>query len=150
MSPEYAMYGQFSMKSDVYSLGVLVLEIISGKKNSNFYQMDDTVDNLITYAWRQWSSGSPLELVDPIIGENYPKEEAVRCIHIGVLCVQEDPAKRPTLSTIHQMLTSSSICLPDPQTPGFFFGNGVGTVRSTNDSILCSINDATVTEFGPR
>jgi len=50
MSPEYAMYGQFSMKSDVYSFGVLVLEIISGKKNSNVYQMDGTsAGNLVTY-----------------------------------------------------------------------------------------------------
>ncbi|XP_010529575.1 PREDICTED: cysteine-rich receptor-like protein kinase 10 isoform X2 [Tarenaya hassleriana] len=159
MSPEYAMYGQFSMKSDVYSFGVLVLEIISGKKNSNFYQMDDTVDNLVTYAWRQWSSGSPLELVDPIIGENYPKEEAIRCIHLGLLCVQEDPAKRPTLSTIHQMLTNFSICLPMPQEPGFFFGsrqvpdraaNGPGTDKSANNSILCSIDGASITELGPR
>ena len=49
MSPEYAMYGQFSMKSDVYSFGVLVLEIISGKKNSSIYQMDGTAGNLVTY-----------------------------------------------------------------------------------------------------
>ncbi|CAN6879359.1 unnamed protein product, partial [Brassica oleracea] len=62
MSPEYAMYGQFSMKSDVYSFGVLVLEIISGKKNSSLYQMDGSVGNLVTYTWRLWSNGSPLEL----------------------------------------------------------------------------------------
>lgn len=49
MSPEYAMYGQFSMKSDVYSFGVLVLEIISGKKNSSINQIDGTVGNLVTY-----------------------------------------------------------------------------------------------------
>ena len=51
MSPEYAMHGQFSMKSDIYSFGVLVLEIISGKKNSGVYQMDETstAGNLVTY-----------------------------------------------------------------------------------------------------
>jgi len=49
MSPEYAMYGQFSMKSDVYSFGVLVLEIISGRKNSSLYQMDASFGNLVTY-----------------------------------------------------------------------------------------------------
>ena len=51
MSPEYAMQGQYSMKSDIYSFGVLVLEIISGKKNGGVYQMDETSTpgNLVTY-----------------------------------------------------------------------------------------------------
>ena len=51
MSPEYAMHGQFSMKSDIYSFGVFVLEIISGKKNRGIYQMDETstAGNLVTY-----------------------------------------------------------------------------------------------------
>lgn len=48
MSPEYAMHGQFSVKSDVFSFGVLVLEIISGKRNSNFYRTD-AADDLISY-----------------------------------------------------------------------------------------------------
>ena len=48
MSPEYAMQGQFSVKSDAYSFGVLVLEIISGQRNSNFYQTDGAED-LISY-----------------------------------------------------------------------------------------------------
>ena len=48
MSPEYAMHGQYSMKSDVHSFGVLVLEIISGKKNSSFYQTDGAHD-LVSY-----------------------------------------------------------------------------------------------------
>ncbi|CAA7058751.1 unnamed protein product [Microthlaspi erraticum] len=96
MSPEYAMQGHFSMKSDVYSFGVLVLEIISGKKTSSLDQTDGNISNLVTYAWRLWREGSPLELVDPAIGENYHSNEATRCIHIALLCVQEDPADRPT------------------------------------------------------
>jgi len=47
MSPEYAMRGQFSMKSDVFSFGVLVLEIVSGKKNTDFYQSNHADDLLI-------------------------------------------------------------------------------------------------------
>ncbi|KAG7633426.1 Protein kinase domain [Arabidopsis suecica] len=97
MSPEYAMYGQFSMKSDVYSFGVLVLEIISGKKNSNVYQMDGTsAGNLVTY-FRDAS-------ID----------------HIALLCVQEEAEDRPTMSAIVQMLTTSSIALAVPQRLGFF------------------------------
>ncbi|CAL9226561.1 unnamed protein product, partial [Arabidopsis halleri] len=111
MSPEYAMYGQFSMKSDVYSFGVLVLEIISGKKNSSLYQIDGTAGNLVTYTWRLWSNGTPLELVDPSFGDNYQTNEITRCIHIALLCVQEDAEDRPTMSAIVQMLTTSSIAL---------------------------------------
>ncbi|KAF3524649.1 hypothetical protein F2Q69_00047901 [Brassica cretica] len=122
MSPEYAMHGQYSMKSDIYSFGVLVLEIISGKKNSGVYKMDETstCGNLVTYAWRLWRKGSPLELVNPAIGRNYQRNEVTRCIHIALLCVQDNPDDRPMLSTIILMLTSNTITLPVPQLPGFF------------------------------
>uniref|UniRef100_A0A1J3JZH3 Cysteine-rich receptor-like protein kinase 11 n=2 Tax=Noccaea caerulescens TaxID=107243 RepID=A0A1J3JZH3_NOCCA len=122
MSPEYAMHGQYSMKSDIYSFGVLVLEIISGKKNSGVYQMDETstAGNLVTYAWRLWRNGTPLELVDPAIGRNYQSNEVTRCIHIALLCVQDNPEDRPMLSAIILMLTSSTVTLPVPRLPGFF------------------------------
>ncbi|XP_010540909.1 PREDICTED: cysteine-rich receptor-like protein kinase 11 [Tarenaya hassleriana] len=119
MSPEYAMRGQFSMKSDVYSFGVLILEIVSGKKNSGLYQIDGNGGSLITHAWRLWRNGSPLKFVDPTIGENYQNNEVARCMHIGLLCVQEDPTVRPTMSTIILMLTSNTITLPAPRQPGF-------------------------------
>ncbi|KAL0727237.1 hypothetical protein Bca4012_023330 [Brassica carinata] len=121
MSPEYAMQGQYSMKSDIYSFGVLVLEIISGKKNGGIYQMDktSTPGNLVTYAWRLWKKGSPQELVDLAIGRNYESNEVTRCIHIALLCVQDNPEDRPMLSTIILMLTSNTITLPVPRLPSF-------------------------------
>ncbi|WZZ75926.1 hypothetical protein YC2023_087296 [Brassica napus] len=123
MPPEYLIHGQFSMKSDVYSFGVLV-EIISGRKNSSFHQTSDaTAENFVTQAWKLWKNGSPLELVDPNIVENYQIEEVTRCIHIALLCVQEDPTDRPNLSTITLMLTSNTLILPVPQPPGFFLQN---------------------------
>ncbi|KAJ4976433.1 hypothetical protein NE237_001539 [Protea cynaroides] len=107
MSPEYAMHGQFSVKSDVFSFGVLVLEIISGKKNSSFYQPDNA-DNLISYAWRHWNAGTAYELIDSILKENCSRSEIMRCIHIGLLCVQEDVADRPTMANIVLMLNNYS------------------------------------------
>ncbi|CAA0394723.1 unnamed protein product [Arabidopsis thaliana] len=156
MSPEYAMRGHFSMKSDVYSFGVLVLEILSGKKNSSFYNIDDSGSNLVTHAWRLWRNGSPLELVDPTIGESYQSSEATRCIHIALLCVQEDPADRPLLPAIIMMLTSSTTTLHVPRAPGFCLSgrdleqDGVEYTESTSRSIPGSINDASITEFYPR
>ncbi|KAJ4912954.1 Cysteine-rich receptor-like protein kinase 5 [Raphanus sativus] len=154
MSPEYAMYGQFSMKSDVYSFGVLVLEIISGKKNSSIYQMNGTTGNLVTYTWRLWSNGSPLELMDASFQDNYQTEEVTKCIHIALLCVQEEAEDRPTMSDIVQMLTTSSIPLIVPQPPGFFFRSKhekVGGVDPSIDTVATgSVDEASITQVAPR
>ncbi|KAF8119012.1 hypothetical protein N665_0001s0068 [Sinapis alba] len=160
MSPEYAMHGQFSMKSDIYSFGVLILEIISGKKNSGIYQMDETstAGNLVTYAWRLWVNGSPLELVDPAIRRNYQSNEVTRCIHIALLCIQENPDDRPLLSNIILMLGSNTSTLPVPCLPGFFprsrqelvhVSEGLESSESTGRSTHSS-NDVSVTDLEPR
>ncbi|XP_013683932.2 cysteine-rich receptor-like protein kinase 18 isoform X4 [Brassica napus] len=159
MAPEYVTHGQFSTKSDVYSFGVLMLEIISGKKNSSFCQMDVLVNNLVTYVWRLWERKSLLEVIDPCIREDCKSDEVTRYIHIGLLCVQENPAKRPTMSTIHQMLTTSSIALPAPLPPGFFFRNeprsnssakGLKPDQASSKSISCSVDEVTITDVNPR
>ncbi|KAH0941659.1 LOW QUALITY PROTEIN: hypothetical protein HID58_001296 [Brassica napus] len=111
-------------------------------------------------AWRLWNNESLLELMDPAMGENYDKDEVTRCIHIGLLCVQENPADRPTMSTVFQMLTNTSITLPVPQPPGFFFrvrsdlnpladSLESGPSKSTM-SFTCSIDDASITNVNPR
>ncbi|CAH8354893.1 unnamed protein product [Eruca vesicaria subsp. sativa] len=157
MSPEYAMHGHFSMKSDVFSFGVLVLEIISGKKSSSLYHIDEAASNLVTHAWRLWKNGSPLELVDPTIVESYQSNEAIRCIHIALLCVQEDPTDRPTLPAIILMLTSSTATLHVPRAPGtclssstYLFSNGLESTQSISRFIPGSINDVTISDLDPR
>ncbi|XP_016648142.1 PREDICTED: cysteine-rich receptor-like protein kinase 10 [Prunus mume] len=114
MPPEYAMYGQFSVKSDMYSLGVLILEIVTGKKNTNFYNSDRGED-LLSYAWRHWRDGTPLELLDPNLRDSYEKTEVIRCVHIGLLCVQGNPDERPTMQSIVLMLSSDSVTMALPQ-----------------------------------
>ncbi|KAF8086783.1 hypothetical protein N665_0612s0004 [Sinapis alba] len=157
MSPEYVIHGTFSMKSDVYSFGVLVLEIISGQKNRFVHQSDATVENLVTYAWRLWRNGTPLELVDPTMLENCQSEEVTRLIHIALLCVQDDPTDRPNLSTIMSMLTSNTINLPVPQQPVFFLPNrrnqerdGLESSQSMIRTNSQTINDVTITDLDPR
>ncbi|GMH26894.1 hypothetical protein Nepgr_028737 [Nepenthes gracilis] len=77
MAPEYLAWGQFSIKSDVYSFGVLILEIISGKKNINFHQSNLNED-LLSYAWRNWREGNPLEFMDPNLRESrYSRDEVI-------------------------------------------------------------------------
>ncbi|KAF8086785.1 hypothetical protein N665_0612s0006 [Sinapis alba] len=155
MSPEYAMRGQYSMKSDVYSFGVLVLEIISGKKINSFFETGGARD-LVTYAWRLWRNQTSLDLVAPVIRHNCQINKVVRGIHIGLLCVQEDPANRPTLSTIVMMLSSNTVTLPVPKQPKFFAQGGpqkdlTDSEQSTkSNSVPWSIVDASITELYPR
>ncbi|CAN1855214.1 G-type lectin S-receptor-like serine/threonine-protein kinase B120, partial [Linum perenne] len=117
MSPEYAMEGLFSVKSDVYSFGVLVLEIVSGRRNTSFRSTDHV--NLISYAWDLWTEGRALELVDSSIRQSCKDEELVRCIHLGMICVQDNPTLRPTMAAVMLILESESPSLPMPRQPTF-------------------------------
>ncbi|WJX21101.1 Cysteine-rich receptor-like protein kinase 29 [Trifolium repens] len=123
MAPEYAMFGQFSAKSDVFSFGVLVLEIISGQKISQLFHGQE---DLLSFAWRNWREGTITDIIDPSLS-NSSQNEIMRCIHIGLLCVQENLVDRPTMATIVLMLSSYSISLPVPLEPASFIG---GRTRS--------------------
>ncbi|XP_038893612.1 cysteine-rich receptor-like protein kinase 10 isoform X2 [Benincasa hispida] len=153
MSPEYAMHGNFSMKSDVYSFGVLVLEILSGRKNNTFY-LSDLAEDILTYAWKLWKDGTPLDLLDPLLSDTYSRNEVLRCIHIALLCVQEDSKSRPSMASIVLMLNSYSVTLPLPEEPAFFMrskDNGItDTDHSTSKSVKCSVNQTSISELHPR
>ncbi|BFG35102.1 hypothetical protein CerSpe_213760 [Prunus speciosa] len=118
MSPEYAMEGIFSIKSDVYSFGVLMLEIISGRRNSSFYNADHVL-NIVGYAWELWKEGKGLELMDPTLKDSCTEDQLLRCFHVGLLCVEENAADRPSMSDVASMLTTGTISLPLPTRPAF-------------------------------
>ncbi|KAM3371365.1 hypothetical protein ACQJBY_018653 [Aegilops geniculata] len=126
MSPEYVMGGDFSVKSDIYSLGVLLLEIVSGLKISS-PQLITNFCGLITYAWRLWEDGKATELVDSSIVSSCPLHEVLRCIHVGLLCVQDHPKDRPLMSSVMFMIENESALLPTPKQPIYFtVGNTEG------------------------
>ncbi|XP_008226597.1 PREDICTED: G-type lectin S-receptor-like serine/threonine-protein kinase SD1-13 [Prunus mume] len=141
MSPEYAMEGVFSPKSDVYSFGVLMLEIICGRKNSSFYH-DDRVISIVGYAWELWKEGAGLELMDPTLGESCVRDQLLRCVHVSLLCVEENADDQPTMSDVISMLTNEGVPLPIPTKPAFFTKRrviGRGGLGG-NDLELISIN----------
>ncbi|RVW86377.1 G-type lectin S-receptor-like serine/threonine-protein kinase RKS1 [Vitis vinifera] len=149
MSPEYAMEGLFSTKSDVYSFGVLLLEIITGRKNSTYYQ-DNPSMSLIGNVWNLWEEDKALDLIDPSLEKSYPADEVLRCIQIGLLCVQESITDRPTMLTIIFMLGNNS-ALSFPKRPAFISKTThKGEDLSCSGEGLLSVNNVTMTVLQPR
>uniref|UniRef100_A0A2N9FCL3 non-specific serine/threonine protein kinase n=2 Tax=Fagus sylvatica TaxID=28930 RepID=A0A2N9FCL3_FAGSY len=149
MAPEYAFDGQFSTKSDVFSFGILLLEIISGMRSRGFYHPNHS-HNLIGQAWILWNEGRPLELVDECLGNSCTLSELLRCIHLSLLCVQQRPEDRPSMSSVVVILGSES-ALPQPKKPGFFLekdsNEGPGFSSKHESS---STNEITITILEAR
>ncbi|XP_003567684.2 cysteine-rich receptor-like protein kinase 10 [Brachypodium distachyon] len=144
MSPEYASEGIYSIKSDVFSFGVLLLEILSGKRNSGFHQYGEYL-NLLGYSWQLWIEGSWLELVEADIAGEIHTTEARRYINIALMCVQENADDRPTMSDVVAMLNSESVVLPEPNHPAYFNLRVSKVHESASVVDPCSINDVTIT-----
>ncbi|XP_044973465.1 cysteine-rich receptor-like protein kinase 10 [Hordeum vulgare subsp. vulgare] len=142
MSPEYASEGIYSIKSDVFSFGVLLLEILSGKRNSGFYQYGDFL-NLLGYSWQLWEGRTWVELLDALIAEEIHISDARRYINIGLLCVQESADDRPTMSDVVAMLNNESVILPEPNHPGYF---NLRVSKTHEFFVPCSNNDVTITQ----
>ncbi|KAJ8513165.1 hypothetical protein OPV22_003599 [Ensete ventricosum] len=150
MSPEYAMDGIFSVKSDVFSFGVLVLEIVSGKKNRGVYQSSHHL-NLLAHVWSLWNEGKGLELADGSMGQpSLPVAEVMRCIKVGLLCVQERPEDRPTMSAVVVMLGGDSALLPQPRQPGFIVARDPSETDSSASKQDDSTNHVSVTMLEGR
>lgn len=157
MSPEYALDGFFSVKSDVFSFGVVVLEIISGKRNTGFYNSELAL-SLLGYvsreeiftlfclflnflsssilnlqAWKLWQEGKALDMMDQKLHASSKPNEILKCINVGLLCVQEDPNDRPTMSDVVIMLGSEAMNLATPRRPAFVIRRGSSSSASSSN-----------------
>ncbi|XXG69609.1 hypothetical protein AAC387_Pa06g2426 [Persea americana] len=143
MSPEYAIKGHFSVKSDAFSFGVILLEIITGKRNN--YYCDCCSLSLIGHVWEKWKECRAMEVVDSsMINMSSFESEVLRCIQIGLLCVQEKAKDRPNMSSIVHMLGNETMML-SPAQPAFWFRKG-----DCSDHPSSSINEVTVTTMEAR
>lgn len=176
MAPEYAMEGLYSVKSDVFAFGVLLIEIITGRRNAGFHLIR-RVTSLIAYvrlsgldcitlshsqsllmfislsddmqAWQLWNEGNGLELMDPLLVDSCDANEFLRYLHIGLLCVQEDADDRPTMSYVVVMLKSETVTLSPPEKPAFSTGRFADHCEMRADYIS-SINEQSVSDVVPR
>ncbi|XP_078175359.1 cysteine-rich receptor-like protein kinase 15 [Carex rostrata] len=134
IAPECSMRGSFSAKSDTYSFGILVLEIVTGRKNSSF-PGSIHMSGLINHVWKNWNEGKMLELKDPTLNKECI-EEITKCIHIALLCLQMNPSNRPNMETVANMLNSSSIASLTPlPPPRFIWGADVSMFEDDENSI---------------
>lgn len=127
-APEYTSRGVYSLKTDVFSFGVLVLVTISGRENTILEKQGDSVGTLVRDAWQLWNDGRLNELVDPVLGDGFELAEVVQYAQVALLCAQEEPADRPTMSDVVSLLNFESIgLLPDPKQPSELCKGGGGT-----------------------
>ncbi|KAL8259082.1 hypothetical protein R6Q59_027035 [Mikania micrantha] len=154
MPPEYIMHGQFSVKSDVFSFGVLALEIITGQKNQ-YFKIEERSEFLLSYAWKSWKHETATDMIDPVLlVEASSLQEIMRIIHIALLCVQNNVADRPTMASVVLMLNSSSLTLQLPYEPAFFMrSSSITTSGSANYNQISShssVKEASISEIVAR
>ncbi|XP_026655880.2 probable LRR receptor-like serine/threonine-protein kinase At1g07650 isoform X2 [Phoenix dactylifera] len=111
MAPEYAMRGHLTSKADVYSFGVVALEIVSGKSNTNYKPQEEFV-YLLDWAQVLQERGTLLVLVDPDLGSEYSKEEAMVMLNVALLCTSASPTLRPTMSNVVSLLEGQAPLQP--------------------------------------
>ncbi|GMN23583.1 hypothetical protein TIFTF001_043698 [Ficus carica] len=147
---EYAIHGMFSTKSDVFSFGILILEIVSGKKSRGF-QYENHSLTLIGHAWTLHKEGGSFGLIDKHLRESpHNLKQVLRSIHVGLLCVQQYPVDRPCMSSVVVMLGSESE-LPPPKPPGYFTETAsINEDNSSTQHESSSTNDLSITLLEAR
>ncbi|KAK4367438.1 hypothetical protein RND71_011230 [Anisodus tanguticus] len=135
MAPEYLVKGQLTEKADVYSYGVLVLEIVCGRKNIAFAEDSGS---LLQTVWKLYTTNQVTEALDPLLKGDFPSEEASKVLKVGLLCTQASIALRPSMSEVVKMLTCEDYQIPEPCQPPFLNSSLLtgGSIKSSLRSLV--------------
>ncbi|KAK4421831.1 putative LRR receptor-like serine/threonine-protein kinase [Sesamum alatum] len=142
VAPEYAMLGRLTEKADVFSFGVVALEIISGRPNSGLGLENDMI-YLLEWVWNLHEDNKDMELVDPTLHQ-YDVKTVQRIIDVALLCTQASPNLRPPMSRVVAML-SGDIEVPSVASkPGYLtdwnFSDVTTFMMSTADTSTSKSN----------
>ncbi|KAL3526076.1 hypothetical protein ACH5RR_014448 [Cinchona calisaya] len=134
MAPEYLVKGQLTEKADVYSFGILVLEIVCGRKNNACVEESGS---LLQTVWKFYKMDKLIESVDSSLKGDFPTLEAFSVLKIGLLCTQASASSRPSMDEVVKMLTDSNCRIPEPNQPPFInasllAANSTGSYSSTS------------------
>ncbi|PIN04208.1 Serine/threonine protein kinase [Handroanthus impetiginosus] len=147
--PEYVKGGIYSRKYDVYSFGVLLLQIISGKKTSCLYGWHKNL-NLLEHAYELWKNDKSIDFMDPTLDDSLSTCKMKRCMQVALLCVQERWEDRPSMLEVSSMLKNETESVPAPNMPAF------STCKRSNGEKMCDTIEAysasmlTITQEMPR
>ncbi|KAJ0533375.1 putative protein kinase RLK-Pelle-L-LEC family [Helianthus annuus] len=107
MAPECAMTGKATKESDVFSFGVVVLEIVCGRKPIDYKAQENKIW-LLEWIWELYGADTLLEAVDPRLGSDFDEEEIKHLMIIGLWCVHPDSEVRPSMRQVIQVLNDES------------------------------------------
>ncbi|KAG2714596.1 hypothetical protein I3760_03G034700 [Carya illinoinensis] len=144
MAPEYLVRGQLTEKADVFSFGVLVLEIVSGRRNNAF--IEDS-GSLLQTVWKLYRANKLAEAVDPRLREEFPVKEASEVLQIGLLCAQASVALRPSMDEVIQLLTNRQCEIPIPNQPPFLSANVLESTSSMKSYNMNSLESYAATKI---
>ncbi|KAK6122396.1 hypothetical protein DH2020_043838 [Rehmannia glutinosa] len=147
MAPEYLMHGNLSKKADVFSFGVVVLELISGQKNSAFNRDPDS-QNLLDWAYKLYKKQRSIEIMDPILVSSADRDQIEMCVQIGLLCVQSDPQLRPDMDRVVTILSRKPSNLEEPIRPGYPGSRYRRYRRETGSTVSGSSDGTSSGSFG--
>ncbi|XP_038983734.1 probable LRR receptor-like serine/threonine-protein kinase At1g56140 [Phoenix dactylifera] len=118
-APEYAIRGELSEKADIYSFGVLALEIISSRKNTDL-SLPTEMQYLPEYAWKLFERSRVIDFVDPKLRtDGIVEKDVLQVCHVAFLCLQPDPSLRPPMSEVVAMLIQKTEPMATPLKPAF-------------------------------
>ncbi|VYS68820.1 unnamed protein product [Arabidopsis thaliana] len=145
MAPEYVVRGQLTEKADVYSFGVLVLEIACGTRINAFVP---ETGHLLQRVWNLYTLNRLVEALDPFLKDEFlqvqgSEAEACKVLRVGLLCTQASPSLRPSMEEVIRMLTERDYPIPSPTSPPFLRVSSLTTDLEGSSTISHSTNSTT-------